>query len=817
MLSCEKQRGEGMEPSFGEKLRAVFNKISSSTVSMGKAIKKPPVKKKDKDAKRRDSLLKNKLVDYLRLGNIKIGVKITISFLLIIVITLLLTVYASMSSIKRSMEEEAKLSTQAIVQQTSKNIEVLLEDIDGLGMLISRDDEIGENLVKMNATLDPGVLARGSSFILPRLRTLKGTKSDKVLFIIVSSKKGDITVQGEGNANEIKKDYFDTIAFRQFKKSGQLSYWVDLHYTDLGYHSHSTIKRITCLFKAIYAPTSLKPVGYLQLDITEEALGEVLEGTNIPYNGNLFLIGSHGNMIYNRLNLDENGLKIAELNQVDRAGRTKAELLGRFEIPQLRHELDEILYTAKDDLEGADSKGFRQRGQYVSDSVVQKIEARIAACDDECENVTGGSFRDFINGEEMMIVHYTIKEISGTPLNWTLVSLTPVKEIASQVKNAVTRVIIIAALCFVFAVFIALIITHDISSGIKVLSSFMGKIKQGNLDIEYNLKRKDELGNLGNDLRDMVFNLRELMGSIKGASDVAIKSSQTVSDTSEESYASIQEFLNVLKEVNREIDAQNLEINNNEGTAQNLSDKITAITEDFENINEIIFGAKELGNEGKDTVNSLQQKAHQVKTTIGEFSELINVLKTESGEISKITEAIKGIAKQTNLLALNATIEAARAGEAGKGFAVVAAAIKKLAEQSKDSALFIDNKLKLISNTIEKTGKFVEVSDNVISDHDLAVHDTIEKFDNIVNFMDNVYTQVIAINASIMTVETAGTDIMESLGNMNSGSRRNTESINEITEGFHELVELIKHLVSLSDDLRKLSKNLEESIDIFKV
>ncbi|NMB33034.1 MAG: hypothetical protein GX992_02170, partial [Clostridium sp.] len=104
-----------MEPSFGEKLRAVFNKISSSTVSMGKAIKKPPVKKKDKDAKRRDSLLKNKLVDYLRLGNIKIGVKITISFLLIIVITLLLTVYASMSSIKRSMEEEAKLSTQAIV------------------------------------------------------------------------------------------------------------------------------------------------------------------------------------------------------------------------------------------------------------------------------------------------------------------------------------------------------------------------------------------------------------------------------------------------------------------------------------------------------------------------------------------------------------------------------------------------------------------------------------------------------------------------------------------------------------------------------
>ena len=66
-----KTKGEGMEPSFGEKLRAVFNKISSSTVSMGKAIKKPPVKRRIRMQKT-DSLLKNKLVDYLRLGNIKL-------------------------------------------------------------------------------------------------------------------------------------------------------------------------------------------------------------------------------------------------------------------------------------------------------------------------------------------------------------------------------------------------------------------------------------------------------------------------------------------------------------------------------------------------------------------------------------------------------------------------------------------------------------------------------------------------------------------------------------------------------------------------
>ncbi|MBE6072251.1 MAG: chemotaxis protein [Clostridium butyricum] len=102
---------------------------------------------------------------------------------------------------------------------------------------------------------------------------------------------------------------------------------------------------------------------------------------------------------------------------------------------------------------------------------------------------------------------------------------------------------------------------------------------------------------------------------------------------------------------------------------ENLSKKLS------ENFMQVSSTIEELSASSINIANQ-QEALNAEVSSVGETTEKIN----------SILEAIKNIASQTKMLGLNASIEAARAGEAGKGFAVVASEIKKLSENSKETA-----------------------------------------------------------------------------------------------------------------------------------
>lgn len=111
-----------------------------------------------------------------------------------------------------------------------------------------------------------------------------------------------------------------------------------------------------------------------------------------------------------------------------------------------------------------------------------------------------------------------------------------------------------------------------------------------------------------------------------------------------------------------------------------------------ENFNQISSTMEELSASSVNVTNNQQDLSE----------EIINV-KNISIEINSILDSIKSIADQTKMLGLNAAIEAARAGDAGRGFGVVATEIRKLSENSKNTAFKIAELTNKIQDSVDKT------------------------------------------------------------------------------------------------------------------
>ena len=118
-------------------------------------------------------------------------------------------------------------------------------------------------------------------------------------------------------------------------------------------------------------------------------------------------------------------------------------------------------------------------------------------------------------------------------------------------------------------------------------------------------------------------------------------------------------------------------------------------------------------------VQDLSEQCEQLNETVKIMKEFIDLYSESNEEISQI-------AGQTSLLSLNASIEAARAGEAGRGFAVVADEIRKLAEQSANSAVnskaLIEESIQEVKNGNEAALKTSDVLVNVVA----AIHEIAE-------------------------------------------------------------------------------------------
>lgn len=118
--------------------------------------------------------------------------------------------------------------------------------------------------------------------------------------------------------------------------------------------------------------------------------------------------------------------------------------------------------------------------------------------------------------------------------------------------------------------------------------------------------------------------------------------------------------------------------------------------------------SNELGSSSEELTAVMQDmgvQAEGLANTYNSLLEFINEISKKIEDAENIIDIVNSIAGQTRLLGLNASIEAARAGDYGRGFSVVASEVRKLADDSAESAKQINNELKSIKDYIQEVGK----------------------------------------------------------------------------------------------------------------
>jgi len=110
---------------------------------------------------------------------------------------------------------------------------------------------------------------------------------------------------------------------------------------------------------------------------------------------------------------------------------------------------------------------------------------------------------------------------------------------------------------------------------------------------------------------------------------------------------------------------------------------------------ERVTGAVKLGlNAAQSDIEALSQGAQSISEALAQAASDVHQVRASS-------DAIQSIAREIQLLSINAGVEAARSGAAGRGFAVIAAAVKHLAEQTREATVLSARQLDALVKSVD--------------------------------------------------------------------------------------------------------------------
>jgi methyl-accepting chemotaxis protein len=357
----------------------------------------------------------------------------------------------------------------------------------------------------------------------------------------------------------------------------------------------------------------------------------------------------------------------------------------------------------------------------------------------------------------------------------------------------------------------------NVSEPVLEINRIITNLSMGDLTHRFEMKANGDVQDMANALNIALGNMNKLMRHIESNALTVASSSTQMLEKAESMKSTTIEVSASISQMAEGTQEQALRIDESSKLVEGILRSANETGAKAEVINNAAEKGQKSCQDGLKIIRKVVNNMTEISGSADITSTSIEVLTNRSEEISRTLRVITDIAAQTNLLALNAAIEAARAGDAGRGFAVVAEEIRKLAEDSRKSAVDIERVIKDVQKDTQSATKAIDkMKDSVVSGTS-ATREAEEAFESI-NTSSN---ETLTLSKQVLE---ATKDQKDAIGVVVKNIEKVVVVSEETAAGTHEIAssaqELNKSMNEVSDTGKNLSdvaRLLKESIAQFKL
>jgi methyl-accepting chemotaxis protein len=415
-------------------------------------------------------------------------------------------------------------------------------------------------------------------------------------------------------------------------------------------------------------------------------------------------------------------------------------------------------------------------------------------------------------GEKIMVVSIPLT-MGKTDTPWALAIGVPYRVVSGPLFYMMGISMGISAVMLLAVAIVAFLIARSISNPIKTMMKVVTGLGEGDLTVQMDIRRKDEIGDMAKVFNGTMEKMKNLVLTIKNQSATLSTIGNELSENMNETAASVNEITANIQSIKGRIINQSASVTETNATMEQITGNIEKLNGHVDHQSESVARSSSAIEEMLANIQSVSQtlvkNAQNVKELIDasetgrlglqEVSTDIQEISRESEGLLEINAVMENISSQTNLLSMNAAIEAAHAGEAGKGFAVVADEIRKLAENSGEQSKTISTVLKKIKDSIDKITRSTE---NVLN-----------KFEAIENEVRTVSDQEEIIRNAMEEQNAGSKQILEAVGLLNEDTRMVKDGSSQMLEGSRQVIQESRNLESvtqeISDGMREMANGAD--------